>query len=95
MSRPTSVLRVEGRDIEVSRLEKVLYPAAGFTKGDVISYYMDVAPALLPPLGKSRADDEALSRRGREILLLREELPALPAEMAAHRPRAVHKKEGR
>jgi len=50
MARTTSVLHVEGRDIEVSRLEKVLYPATGFTKGDVIAYYMDVAPALLPHL---------------------------------------------
>ena len=47
-------LRVGNRSLEVSRLEKVFYPETGFTKGDVISYYRDVAPALLPHL-KGRA----------------------------------------
>jgi bifunctional non-homologous end joining protein LigD len=50
MSRTTSVLQVGGQDVPVSSLEKVLYPEADFTKGDVISYYMDVSPVLLPHL---------------------------------------------
>ena len=50
MSRTSSVLHIEGHEIPVSSLEKVLYPESGFTKGDVISYYLDVAPALLPHL---------------------------------------------
>src|SRR5947208_15602109 len=43
-------LIVEDRKIQVSNLEKVLYPRAGFTKGQVIDYYTRVAPALLPHL---------------------------------------------
>jgi bifunctional non-homologous end joining protein LigD len=43
-------VEIGGRRLEVSNLDKVLYPAAGFTKGDVIDYYVRIAPALLPHL---------------------------------------------
>ncbi|HLK53553.1 MAG TPA: non-homologous end-joining DNA ligase [Candidatus Angelobacter sp.] len=45
-----SVLEVEGRQIKVSNLEKVLYPKAGFTKGQLIDYYVRIALVLLPHL---------------------------------------------
>jgi bifunctional non-homologous end joining protein LigD len=41
---------VEGRELKVSNLDKVLYPAVGFTKRDVIEFYADIAPVLLPHL---------------------------------------------
>jgi bifunctional non-homologous end joining protein LigD len=41
---------IEGRDLELSNLDKVMYPAAGFTKGEVIDYYTRMAPILLPHL---------------------------------------------
>src|SRR4051812_13258006 len=50
-------VRVGDRDLELSNLDKVLYPAAGYTKGEVIDYYLRVAPALLPHLR-----DRALTR---------------------------------
>jgi len=43
-------LLVEDRKIQVSNLDKVLYPKVGFTKGQVIDYYIRVAPVLLPHL---------------------------------------------
>jgi bifunctional non-homologous end joining protein LigD len=43
-------LVVEDRKIPVSNLDKVLYPKVGFTKGQVIDYYIRVAPVLLPHL---------------------------------------------
>ncbi|GAA5177674.1 non-homologous end-joining DNA ligase [Rugosimonospora acidiphila] len=43
-------VQVEGVTLELSNLDKVLYPAAGFTKGEVIDYYTRVAPVLLPHL---------------------------------------------
>jgi len=43
-------LVVEDRKIQVSNLDKVLYPKAGFAKGQVIDYYIRVAPVLLPHL---------------------------------------------
>jgi bifunctional non-homologous end joining protein LigD len=41
-------VQVEGRALTLSNLDKILYPAAGFTKAQVIDYYLRVAPALLP-----------------------------------------------
>jgi bifunctional non-homologous end joining protein LigD len=41
---------IDGRDLELSNLDKVLYPAAGFTKGEVIDYYTRIAPVMLPHL---------------------------------------------
>ena len=43
-------VQVEGRELNLSNLDKVLYPKAGFTKGQVIAYYQRIAPALLPHL---------------------------------------------
>jgi bifunctional non-homologous end joining protein LigD len=47
---PKAELIVEDRKIQVSNLDKVLYPKAGFAKGQVIDYYIRVAPVLLPHL---------------------------------------------
>ena len=41
-------VEVDGRTLTLSKLDKVLYPAAGFTKAQVIDYYLHVAPVLLP-----------------------------------------------
>ncbi len=41
-------VEVEGRRLVLSNLDKVLYPAAGFTKAQVINYYQRIAPVLLP-----------------------------------------------
>jgi bifunctional non-homologous end joining protein LigD len=41
---------VDGRKLRLSNLDKVLYPKAGFTKGDVIDYYAGIAPVLIPHL---------------------------------------------
>jgi bifunctional non-homologous end joining protein LigD len=49
MSKKTE-LNVEGRTLLVSNLDKVLYPEAGFTKAQVIDYYIRIAPVLLPHL---------------------------------------------
>ncbi len=41
---------VDGREIKVSNLDKVLYPKVGFRKRDVIAFYDDIAPFVLPHL---------------------------------------------
>src|SRR5438046_9576915 len=46
----TAELVVEGKKLSVSNLDKVLYPKVRFTKGQVIDYYIKIAPALLPHL---------------------------------------------
>jgi bifunctional non-homologous end joining protein LigD len=50
MSRKTAELKIEGHILAVSNLDKILYPAAEFTKGEVIRYYIDISPVLLPHL---------------------------------------------
>src|SRR5437016_2826782 len=44
------VLKIDGRAVPVSRLNKVFYPKTGFTKGQVIDYYIRISPVLLPHL---------------------------------------------
>ena len=41
---------VDGRRLSLSNLQKVMYPATGFTKAQVIDYYTRVAPVVLPHL---------------------------------------------
>ncbi|MFG1704048.1 non-homologous end-joining DNA ligase [Nonomuraea sp. M3C6] len=43
-------VKVEGRELTLSNLDKVLYPDYGFTKAEVIDYYSRIAPVLLPHL---------------------------------------------
>jgi len=47
-------VEVDGRELKLTNLDKVLYPKAGFTKGEVVDYYAKVAPAIVPHL-KGRA----------------------------------------
>ena len=46
----TTTLQMEGVKVQVTNLDKVFYPATGFTKGEVINYYLRIAPVLLPHL---------------------------------------------
>ena len=46
----SQVVEIEGKHLKLSNLDKVLYPAAGFTKGQVIDYYVRVSTVLLPHL---------------------------------------------
>jgi bifunctional non-homologous end joining protein LigD len=48
--RRATIVQVDGRELSLSNLDKVLYPRAGFTKGQVIDYYSRIAPAVLPHL---------------------------------------------
>ncbi|MGA8151143.1 MAG: non-homologous end-joining DNA ligase [Terriglobales bacterium] len=47
MSASQSV-EIEGKHLKLTNLDKVLYPATGFTKGQVIDYYARIAPILVP-----------------------------------------------
>jgi len=54
-----TVTEVDGHQLTLSNLEKVMYPETGFTKAGVVDYYARVAPAMLPHL------------RGRAVTLVR------------------------
>ena len=45
-----SILRVAGRDVSISNLDKIMYPAVGFTKGQVIDYFTRIGRHILPHL---------------------------------------------
>jgi len=46
-----TVVEVDGHQLSLSNLDKVLYPKTGFTKGEVIDYYARIATTMLPHLG--------------------------------------------
>ena len=48
--RTTAEVEIEGKHLTLSNLDKVLYPEAGFTKAQLIDYYVRIAPGLLPHL---------------------------------------------
>jgi bifunctional non-homologous end joining protein LigD len=49
VAKETAVeVEIEGRQLKLTNLEKVLYPKVGFTKAQVIDYYTRIAPAILP-----------------------------------------------
>jgi len=48
--RSKAAVTVEGRELELSNLDKVLYPQTGFTKGELIDWYARIGEVLLPHL---------------------------------------------
>jgi bifunctional non-homologous end joining protein LigD len=50
LAKSEQVVEVDGRELKLTNLEKVLYPKAAFTKGEMVDYYARVAPAIVPHL---------------------------------------------
>lgn len=48
--RTETVIEVQGRELKLSNLDKIMYPEVGFTKGQLIDYYVRIAPVMLPHL---------------------------------------------
>ena len=46
----SQVVEVDGRELKLTNLDKVLYPETGFTKGEMVDYYAKVAPTMVPHL---------------------------------------------
>jgi len=46
----TRQVEVDGKELRLTNLDKVLYPEAEFTKGEMVDYYARVAPAIVPHL---------------------------------------------
>lgn len=49
-ARNSETLNINGRQVSVSNLDKIFYPSVGFTKGQVVDYYIRISPILLPYL---------------------------------------------
>lgn len=50
MPEPSTSWRLNGHEVYVSSLDKLYWPDDGLTKGDLLAYYRDVAPIMLPYL---------------------------------------------
>ncbi len=50
----SQTVEVDGRELKLTNLDKLLYPQAGFSKGEMVDYYAKVADAMVPHL-KGRA----------------------------------------
>ncbi len=50
LGRKAVEVTVEGRRLRLTNLDKVMYPETGFTKRDLIDYFVRIAPVLLPHL---------------------------------------------
>ena len=48
--RSRKIIEVAGRRLSLSNLDKILYPACGFTKAHVLDYFRQIAPFILPHL---------------------------------------------
>jgi bifunctional non-homologous end joining protein LigD len=46
----TRQVEVDGKELRLTNLDKVLYPETGFSKGEMVDYYARVAPAIVPHL---------------------------------------------
>ena len=46
----TRQVEVDGKELRLTNLDKILYPEVGFTKGEMVDYYARVAPAIVPHL---------------------------------------------
>ena len=78
-------VEVEGRTLSLSNLDKVLYPQAGFTKGAGDRLLHARRPRAAAAPARPSAHAEALSRRRRGAVLLREAVPLAPAGLGADR----------
>jgi bifunctional non-homologous end joining protein LigD len=45
-----TLVEVDGQELSLSNLDKVMYPEVGFTKAEVIDYYRRIAPVMVPHL---------------------------------------------
>ena len=88
-STSTQRRTIGGRELSVSNLDKEFFPQSGFTKGQLIDYYVRIAEAMLPHVTRTAADDAALSQRRRRKVLLREAHPVPRPEVGAVGDRAV------
>ncbi|MDL5350576.1 ATP-dependent DNA ligase [Microbacterium sp. zg-YB36] len=48
MAGEGQLVRIDGRRLRLTNLDKVLYPASGTTKGEVIDYVTRIAPFMIP-----------------------------------------------
>ena len=82
---------IEGRTLKISNLEKVLYPATGTTKGEVLDYYARISPVLLPHLADRAVTRIRWPHGVQAASFFEKNAPAGAPSLAAHRRGADHR----
>jgi len=49
-NKQNTTVEIDGKPVELTHLEKVYWPEEGITKGDLIAYYREISPVILPYL---------------------------------------------
>ena len=80
-----STIEVQGRQLKLSNLEKVLYPATGFTKQQVIDYYVRIAPAMVPHLAGRPLTRKRYPNGVDEEFFYEKNAPAAPSRLGEDR----------
>ena len=77
-----SMIEVQGKQLKLSNLDKVLYPAAGFTKQQIIDYYVRIcANAMLPHLAGRALTRKRYPNGVDEEVFLRKECAPTPSRL--------------
>ena len=84
-------VEVDGRTLKLSNLDKVLYPQTGTTKGEVLNYYAQVAPVLLPHVADRAVTRIRWPNGTAQAVVLREERTRRRSVVAADREGADHR----
>lgn len=50
MAKNQQLTKVDGRELKISNVDKIYFPETGFTKGEVIAFYSEIADVILPHL---------------------------------------------
>ena len=83
-NRSGTPFQVEGRELKLSNLDKVLYPPTGFTKAQLIDYYAAAAPGAAAPSRRQAVDRDPLARRRGGQVVLPEAGPRPPPAVGGH-----------
>jgi DNA primase len=55
MPEKKQIVKANGRELTLSNVDKIFYPESGFTKGDVIAFYDEIADVMNCPIGTVRS----------------------------------------
>ena len=93
--RDNVIVKVDGREVRLTNLRKPFWPELGITKGDLLQYYADVAPVLLPHIrDRAMVMRRYPERRGRRVVLHEGGADAAAA-MDPHLPDRPRRRQGR
>ncbi len=87
-------VKIEGKSLTLTRLNKILYPEDGFTKAQVLDYYRQISPWMLPHLDNRMLTLKRYPEGTHGLFFYEKRCPAYkPAWMKTKRIKSTHGKE--